>query len=103
MVWKGSSDEFKQASYNEGITNFGPTGLFEQDDTTSWRGIAAAAASQTMGRAGVALNYQMGIDAQRPLQAAKDFPGPGTAFATRWDEGFALHLYGRWLEYMRRT
>ena len=74
MVWKGSSDEFKQASYNEGITSFGPTGLYEQDDTTSWRGIAAAAASQTMGRAGVALNYQMGIDAQRPLQAAKDCP-----------------------------
>lgn len=103
MVWKNSSEAFKTASYNEGITNFGPSGLFEQDDTTSWRGVAAAAATQTMGRAGVHLNYQMGIDGLRPLEPAKDFAGPGTAYSTRWDEGFARHLYGRWLEYMSRS
>jgi phenylpropionate dioxygenase-like ring-hydroxylating dioxygenase large terminal subunit len=103
MVWKNASDAFKKASYDAAITAFGPSGLFEQDDTTAWRGVAGAGGTYTMGRCGVPFNYKMGIDELRPLEPAKDFPGPGLAYATRWDEGFARHLYARWLEYMRRT
>lgn len=100
LVPKNTSQEFKENSYRAGMTAFGPAGIFEQDDTTPWKGIVRSAGSVNFGQTGVHLNYQMGLEGMGIAKKVTDWPGPGNVYYPRYEERVALSLYRQWLHYM---
>ena len=88
--WK----ELGRATY---VQTFGSSGMFEQDDTENWD-------LQTKNMLGVAswdepvmLDYSMGMRSE-PL---RDFRGPGTVYAGKFNEAAARNFYRKWAEMMR--
>lgn len=94
LVEKEAPKEFKEASYKAYMSNFGPSGVFEQDDAEVWCG-ATQTAKGPMGRS-LAQNISGGIH----YQPDPSFPGPGDAVDNSFFEVSQRAFYRKWLEYM---
>ena len=87
-------EEWKERSRQHYVLTFGPSGIFDQDDSETWMDItrntgAPAALDQSF-------FYLQGLGRPR----ATDFPGPGEAYASKFNENNARAFYRRWLELM---
>jgi hypothetical protein len=86
--------EWKELSRKAYILTFGPSGIFEQDDTENWTNITANTRGAVARRA-ASFNYTMGVG-HEPVVSG--FPGPGRVIDTKFQEANARNFYGRWLE-----
>src|SRR5205823_8333508 len=94
LVEKAAPPDWKERSAQHYVLTFGPSGIFDQDDSETWmditRNCAAPAARQQQ------LLYLQGLD-RKPVN---DFPGPGEVYASKYNENNARRFYQRWLELM---
>jgi phenylpropionate dioxygenase-like ring-hydroxylating dioxygenase large terminal subunit len=92
------SENDKMEIFTHYITEFGPAGIFDQDDAEIWSNIEETARG-IMGRR-MYINYQAGLGSEIPasLKFNADIPGKlGTPFGDINFRGF----YATWLEFMR--
>jgi phenylpropionate dioxygenase-like ring-hydroxylating dioxygenase large terminal subunit len=99
LVSKGASPEFRDASYKASMGTFGPSGLFEQDDSEPWQSMARTGASSFARQANMQFNYQMGLKVGSG-SFVDDWPGPGLVSAHRYEDGASRVIYERWLDYI---
>jgi phenylpropionate dioxygenase-like ring-hydroxylating dioxygenase large terminal subunit len=97
MVWDSAPEEFNQASYDASIFSFGPSGVFEQDDTVVWRGGPMVGRS-AFARKDMKLNFQMGMDGMSDYEDIPDWMGPGEASTTFFGERNQRRWWQRWSE-----
>lgn len=100
LVFKEMPEEVKRRSYRVVAGNFSPSGIFEQDDTEPWATITRAGGSLYARRFGFKLNYQMGLEGIGAVEQVSDWPGPGTVYFPRFEEGVQRSLWTEWLKYM---
>ena len=72
LVDKAAPDEVKRELAREASRHFGPTGMFEQDDSDNWR-LSTTGAKSQIGRRHP-LNYTMGLRQQDWLEPKEDLP-----------------------------
>ena len=81
-----------QESYLAGQFGFGSGGIFEQDDTAVWEGIAKAANSPWNRKEKVMFNLQ-----QQRVPPESDWAGPGKFYRTIYGEYLQEAFWRRWL------
>jgi phenylpropionate dioxygenase-like ring-hydroxylating dioxygenase large terminal subunit len=96
LVEKNAPDWWKELGRRTYVQTFGPSGMFEQDDTENWEGMTRNCAALLPRGDTVTLNFHMGLGRQ-PLA---DFPGPGDVYAGKFSEAAARGFYRRWLDLM---
>ena len=94
--YKCAPEQYKRDSYLAGQFGFGAGGIFEQDDTVVWEGIAKAGASPWLRREQAQLHYQQ----IRP-EPDPDWKGPGQHFKSIYGEYCQEAFWRRWLSDMR--
>lgn len=94
--YKCAPEQYKRDSYLAGQFGFGAGGIFEQDDTVVWEGIAKAGASPWLRREKAQLHYQQ----IRP-EPDPDWKGPGQHFKSIYGEYCQEAFWRRWLSDMR--
>lgn len=92
LIDKHASQEWKERSRQHYVFTFGPSGIFEQDDSETFVDITRNCA--TPAAKDFQFIYQQGLG--RPL--AVDFPGPGEAYQSKYSENNARCFYRQWLE-----
>lgn len=100
LVDSAMSTELKDAAMRQYILSFGPSGMFEQDDSEIWTSISEA----TRGVIGqrYSFDYTMGLGHEVPVRerAGVDLPGVmGEVFIT---EANQRSFYRRWRQLMER-
>ncbi|NMP22738.1 aromatic ring-hydroxylating dioxygenase subunit alpha [Sulfobacillus harzensis] len=98
LVEKDASADWKERSRQAYILTFGPSGIFEQDDTENWTDITQNLTGPAVEAKPVELLYQMGMG-QHPLT---DFAGPGDVYQGKYSEANARSFYRRWLDILTR-
>jgi len=83
-------------SYLAGVYGFGSGGIFEQDDTAVWEGIAKAASSPWNRRDGVMLHYQ-----QKRVEPSGEWKGPGRFYDNIYGERLQEGFWRRWVKEMK--
>lgn len=101
LSWEEAPEEFVKASYESHMATFGTSGIFEQDDTEPWTTITRNSGSTFARINDVLLNYQMGTPGVGVAERLEDWPGPGIALNTRYEEGAMRNLLDTWVRYMR--
>jgi phenylpropionate dioxygenase-like ring-hydroxylating dioxygenase large terminal subunit len=91
-------EETTQMGYLAGVYGFGSGGIFEQDDTAVWEGIAKAANSPWNRRDGVQLHYQ-----QQRVEPSADWKGPGEFYDNIYGERLQAGFWKRWVKEMQTT
>lgn len=94
--YKVASQAHKDNAYLAGQFGFGAGGIFEQDDTAVWEGIAKVGASPWARRVQNQLNYQ-----QKRVDPDPEWKGPGQHFPSIYGEYAQEAFWRRWLNYMR--
>nr|ABG02223.1 dioxygenase large alpha subunit [Mycolicibacterium pallens] len=94
LVERDAPEWLRDASQASYVNNFGPGGVFEQDDAEAWKAITESVQGPFAGEG--LLNYEMGMD----LTPLTDWPGPGEALPSGYAEQNQRRFWGRWLEYM---
>jgi hypothetical protein len=94
LVEKAAPKEWKERSAQHYVLTFGPSGIFDQDDSETWMDITRNC-SAPVGRR-VEFFYLQGLGRKQ----ATDFPGPGEVYASKYNESNARHFYRRWLQLM---
>src|SRR5262249_20625190 len=94
LVEKNAPDWWKELGRQTYVQTFGPSGMFEQDDTENWEGQTRNSATTLPHDGALVLNYCMGLGRQ-PIQ---NFPGPGTVYEGKFTEASARTFYRRWLD-----
>lgn len=89
------SDAQADEAYLAAQFGFGSGGIFEQDDTAVWEGIAKAAASPWNRRDGVMLHYQQKRSGPDP-----DWKGPGKYHKSIYGEYLQELFWRRWVKDM---
>jgi hypothetical protein len=93
-VEKEAPAEWKDRSRQHYVLTFGPSGIFDQDDSETWmditRNCGAPAARE------VSFFYLQGMGRPR----AAGFPGPGEVYESKYSENNARQFYRRWLALM---
>jgi phenylpropionate dioxygenase-like ring-hydroxylating dioxygenase large terminal subunit len=89
-------DATTKESYLAGVYGFGSGGIFEQDDTSVWEGIARAAASPWNRKDGAMLNYQ-----QQRVEPDAEWKGPGKFYRNIYGERLQEGFWRRWVKEMR--
>jgi phenylpropionate dioxygenase-like ring-hydroxylating dioxygenase large terminal subunit len=102
LSWEDAPEDFVRDSYECHMATFGTSGIFEQDDTEPWTTITRTSGSAFARLSDFRLNYQMGTPGVGTAERMPDWPGPGTAFNTRYEEGNMRNLVETWVRYMRR-
>lgn len=95
LVERDAPEWFREASQAVYVRTFGPAGVFEQDDTETWRAITSAVQGPFAGDG--PLNYEMGMD----LAPDGDWPGPGRAIPSGYAEQNQRRFWATWLRYMQ--
>lgn len=95
--WKCAPQKHKDDSYLAGQFGFGAGGIFEQDDTAVWEGIARAATSPWNRRLGTQLHY-----GQVRVEPDPDWKGPGEYYPSIYGEYCQEAFWRRWLDDMRK-
>jgi len=99
MVPEEAPDAYREEAYKAGMATFGPSGSFEQDDTSVWQGISDAAGTNMAAREEAKLNYEMGMEDGEDTEPIEGWPGPG--YATRdINEGYARNFHTTWYNFM---
>jgi len=96
LNYKFMPDAYNDAAYIAGQFGFGSGGIFEQDDTAVWEGIAKAAASPWNRKKQVMLHYQ-----QQRADPDPTWNGPGKFFGSIYGEYIQEAFWRRWLKDMR--
>ena len=99
LIWDGAPDDYNQECYDTAIRNFGPSGLFEQDDTVAWSG-GPIAGKSPFARREMKLNYQMGTEGMSDYETRADWVGPGVASTTLYGEFNQIQWWRRWQQEM---
>ena len=97
------SDEDVEQAYKIGQYSFGSAGVFEQDDTVVWEGVAKVGASPWWRREGVNFHFQQGHESQIDQSPDPDWSGPGIHRLTGYGEHRQLAFYRHWLKLMREN
>jgi 3-phenylpropionate/trans-cinnamate dioxygenase alpha subunit len=93
IVDKAAPPEVKDAFRRSYIEQFGPSGMFEQDDGDNWE--QATLSGHGWGTRRFPFNYQMGYGHERYRE---DLPG---RIGPRSSESNMRGFYGRWLQLMQ--
>lgn len=93
--YKFASDEVKLESYDGGVFGFGSGGIFEQDDTAVWEGIARAGNSPWARKEGMQLHYQ-----QKQAEEDPNYKGKGKFYTSIYGEYLQKEFWRRWLKDM---
>lgn len=101
LAWDDAPEDFNKAAYECHMATFGTAGIFEQDDTEPWTTITKTSGSSFARVNNYKLNYQMGSPGMGSSNRVPDWPGPGTAFDTRYEDGVQRNLLMNWVRYMR--
>lgn len=101
MVPKEASEEYKRRAYQVGMSSFGPSGSFEQDDVAVWPGVARSAATVFAEINNIKLNYQMGLGDMGTATPVTNWEGPGVAVQSNAGEGGLRTFHKTW--YARMT
>ncbi|MGY1812270.1 aromatic ring-hydroxylating oxygenase subunit alpha [Blastococcus sp. SYSU D00820] len=94
MADKDMPAEARQASYLAYVRTFGPSGIFEQDDTENWEDCTRVNSGVIAQRYG--LHHGMGLH----LEPDPDFIGPGKAYPGSYGERTQLAFYGEWQKWL---
>jgi phenylpropionate dioxygenase-like ring-hydroxylating dioxygenase large terminal subunit len=100
---KEASESYKQRAFQVGMSSFGPSGSFEQDDVAVWPGVARSASTVFAEMNNVKVNYQMGLRGMGDVQPIADWPGPGVAVPSNAGEGGLRTFHRTWFERIMRT
>jgi hypothetical protein len=103
MKWDFMDDAMTQACYQAGLFDFGPGGIFEQDDTVVWSGAPQAARSVWAQQERVSFNMQMGLDGKGQQKRDRGWEGPGEIFRPGPGEPSQRAFYRQWIAQMRRA
>ena len=96
LVDRNAPERWKEVSRQCFTREFGPGGVFEQDDAENWSGITATLKSPAAKR--LTLQYRMGLK----MDDAQQWPGPGTAYFKRSFEEFNERVfYAYWHKLMQ--
>jgi phenylpropionate dioxygenase-like ring-hydroxylating dioxygenase large terminal subunit len=95
FVEKDMPEELKETIRRSYLTQFGPAGIFEQDDSEVWSLITETALGRVSRRC--SSNYQMGIGREKPHET---MPGQVGAF---FSETGQRAFYRHWAKLMRET
>jgi hypothetical protein len=88
-------EEFHDKAYMAGQFGFGSGGIFEQDDTAVWEGIAKVASSPWALSKGMRLHYQQKRGGPDP-----DWKGPGEFHPSIYGEYSQERFWRRWVKEM---
>ena len=91
---KAASPEYRKISYETYVRNFGPGGIFDQDDMENWEECTAAAIGPAAKRH--TLHHKMGLN-RKPDPSWK---GPGIGYPDSYGEMTQRAWYGEWLKWM---
>jgi phenylpropionate dioxygenase-like ring-hydroxylating dioxygenase large terminal subunit len=94
LVEKDAPAEWKERSSQHYVLTFGPSGIFDQDDSETWIDITRNAATPAARE--LQFYYLQGFG----RQPVSDFVGPGEVYASKYNENNARHFYRRWLQLM---
>lgn len=100
-VYKNMTPEQKDRSYRAGLGTFSMGGAFEMDDTEPWITVSRTGRSVAAELLDFKLNYQMGMPGIGIAHRQEEWPGPGTVYWTRYEEGVQRNLYRFYLDMMR--
>jgi phenylpropionate dioxygenase-like ring-hydroxylating dioxygenase large terminal subunit len=95
LVEKDAPESWKELSRQGYVLTFGPSGMFEQDDSENWMDITRNSASSTVARR-FAFEYTQGMGRAR----AQNFPGPGEVYEGKFSEANSRAFYEHWLGLM---
>lgn len=101
LAYKNMTPEQKDRAYRAGLGTFSVGGSFEMDDTEPWITVARTGSSVAAEVLDFSLNYQMGMPGVGIASKVDDWPGPGIAYWTRYEEGVQRNLYQYYAEMMR--
>jgi hypothetical protein len=98
LLDKAAPEGVKKEMVKESSRRFGPTGMFEQDDSDNWR-LSTGGAKSVIGRR-YPLHYAMGLRQQNWMEPKEDLPirRQGSLGDTN-----QLNFYRHWQELMRGT
>jgi len=94
LVEQAAPVEWKERSAQHYVLTFGPSGIFDQDDSETWIDISRNCASPAA--RSQRFYYLQGLG-RVPLV---DFVGPGEVYASKYSENNARQFYRRWRELM---
>jgi phenylpropionate dioxygenase-like ring-hydroxylating dioxygenase large terminal subunit len=97
LVPKSASAEFREQSHLAALQTFGSSGVFDQDDGVTGRGMNLTSSS-IFGR-GMKLNYQAGLEIGTAA-AIEDWPGPGLATSHRYEENSYRYTLRQWSRFV---
>jgi phenylpropionate dioxygenase-like ring-hydroxylating dioxygenase large terminal subunit len=100
LVPKGAPKALKARIYRAAVSDFGPAGNFEQDDTIVWGGIAESGHSRFARNHQAELNYEMGMPGMGDTNIVRDWPGPGVVVDNRFEDGVQQTMLRHWLRMM---
>jgi phenylpropionate dioxygenase-like ring-hydroxylating dioxygenase large terminal subunit len=83
---------WKERSYQAYLLTFGPSGIFEQDDTENWTDVFENVGAADTEELGIRFQYDMGWE-RPPLT---DFPGPGTVYPGKYTEANGRGFFEWW-------
>lgn len=101
VAYKNLSDEQKERTYKAGLGTFSVGGSFEMDDTEPWITVGRTGRSVAAELMHMQLNYKMGMPGVGIAHTVDDWPGPGTAYWSRYEEGVQRNLYRYYSALMR--
>lgn len=93
LAYKNMSPGQKARSYRAGLGTFSVGGSFEMDDTEPWITVGRTGRSVAAEVMDLKLNYQMGMPGVGIARPAENWPGPGKAYWSRYEEGVQRNLY----------
>lgn len=103
LAYKNMTPEQKERSYRAGLGTFSVGGSFEMDDTEPWITVGRTGRSVAAEIMNLQLNYQMGMPDVGVAHPVPDdeWPGPGKAYWSRYEEGVQRNLYRYYSAFMR--
>lgn len=101
LAYKNLSDEQKERTYKAGLGTFSVGGSFEMDDTEPWITVGRTGRSVAAELMHMQLNYTMGMPGVGIAREVDDWPGPGKAYWSRYEEGVQRNLYRYYSALMR--
>jgi phenylpropionate dioxygenase-like ring-hydroxylating dioxygenase large terminal subunit len=94
LVERDAPAWWKALSSKAHIISFGPSGMFEQDDSENWTDITRNAASYWRAGGGeMSFPYLQGLSKQQI-----EFVGPGEVYESKFSDANARHFYRWWLD-----
>ncbi|MGK5112334.1 MULTISPECIES: aromatic ring-hydroxylating oxygenase subunit alpha [unclassified Geodermatophilus] len=101
LGYKRMTQQQKDRAYRAGLGTFSVGGAFEMDDTEPWITVGRTGRSVAAEVLDFQLNYEMGLPGIGISTRVTDWPGPGIAYWTRYEEGVQRNLYRYYAAIMR--